>query len=154
MPRQRSFLQRLSSTLHMNGHNDREYEEGMPEDDQDVESKDAPTADDHDGQLGVDVYETSNAIIIKAMVAGVKKNDLEISISRESVTLRGERYDTNAPDDATYIYQELYWGSFARTVELPDEVDIDHAEATEKNGLLVITLPKGDKKRTTKLEIE
>jgi HSP20 family protein len=115
-------------------------------------SDSSSTADHHDGQLGVDVYEAGDALFIKAMIAGVRKNDLDITITRETVTLYGSRYD-DTPSDAYYVYQELYWGTFSRTIDLPSEVDIDQASAEERNGLLIIKLPKIDKQRSAKLEI-
>ncbi|MFH0846154.1 MAG: Hsp20/alpha crystallin family protein [Patescibacteria group bacterium] len=106
-----------------------------------------------DGELAVDVYDGGDEIIIKTMVAGVKPEDLDISITREMLTIRGTRKETNEVSENNYHKKELYWGSFSRTVMLPAEVDIDNAEAVEKHGLLILTLPKIDKERKSKLKI-
>lgn len=110
--------------------------------------------DDVDGELTVDVYDDGDAVFVKTMTAGVRKEDLEITLSRERVTIRGSRYDEHAPADEFYVHQELYWGTFARTIELPEEVDIDHAEATEQHGLLTLRLPKVDKYREAHVAVK
>ncbi len=106
------------------------------------------------GELTVDVYQTPTHIIIKAMIAGVKPEDLDISITRDMVTLRGKREKHTEVQSGEYFFQELYWGAFARTIVLPQEIEIEEAEATEKHGLLVIRLPKIDKSRQSKLKVK
>lgn len=109
---------------------------------------------DEEGELPIDMYETDDAIILNALVAGVKPSDLEISITRDSITVRGARFmPEHVPDDA-FTHKELFWGSFSRTVELPDEVVIDEAEAHESHGLLHIILPRLDKNRSARLSIK
>lgn len=110
--------------------------------------------DDADGELAVDVYDDGDAVFVKTMTAGVRKEDLEITLSRERVTIRGSRYDEHSPADDFYVYQELYWGTFARSIELPEEVDIDQAEATEQHGLLTLRLPKVDKYREAHVTVK
>jgi HSP20 family protein len=99
------------------------------------------------------MYQTNDAIIIKALVAGVSPADLDISITRDMVTLRGIREEYQETNDDNYFHRELFWGSFARTLVLPEEVVIDEAEAQEKHGLLEIRLPKLDKHRSTQLKV-
>jgi HSP20 family molecular chaperone IbpA len=107
-----------------------------------------------EGELSVDVYQTSNEIIIEAMVAGVKPEDLHLSITRDMVTIKGRRDGNTQVTHDDYFYKELYWGSFTRTILLPHEVEIEEAEAVEKHGLLIIRLPKVDKARQTKLKVK
>lgn len=107
-----------------------------------------------DGELAVDVYQTPTQIIIKAMIAGVRPEDLDVSITRDMVTLRGKRERHTEGTAGDFFFQELYWGSFSRTIVLPQEVEIEEAEATEKHGLLTIKLPKLDKGRQAKLKIK
>ena len=92
--------------------------------------------------------------MIRALVAGVSPDDLDIAITRDMVTIRGSReeYQESANDD--YYHRELFWGSFTRTLVLPEEVLIDEAEAQEKHGLLEIRLPKVDKGRSTRLKVK
>lgn len=107
-----------------------------------------------DGELSLDVYQTPEEVIVRAMIPGVRKDDMDISISRDSVTLRGSRKEEKTVSEDDYMLRELYWGTFSRTVQLPHEVDIEHAEAYENAGLLTIKLPRVDKQRQTKLRIK
>lgn len=119
--------------------------------DEDMEEVDP---DLEEGELSVDVYQTANEIIIEAMVAGVKPEDLHLSITRDMVTVKGRRDGNTQISHDDYFYKELYWGTFTRTILLPHEVEIEEAEAVEKHGLLIIRLPKVDKARQTKLKVK
>ncbi len=109
---------------------------------------------DEEGELAIDMYQTPNAIVIKTMVAGVKPEDLDVSITRDMVTIRGERQFGREEQDGEFFHQELYWGSFSRTIVLPAEIEIEEAEAKENHGLLILTLPKIDKNRQSKLKVK
>lgn len=109
--------------------------------------------EDAGGELAVDVYQTPDALVIKALVAGVQPTSIDISLTREMLTISGTRADEREVEDDNYFQKELYWGSFSRTILLPEEVDVDLAEATEKHGILMIRLPKINKKRQTKLKV-
>jgi HSP20 family protein len=128
-------------------------EETYQEEEEEWES-DGQTGSQQDGELPVDMYQTDDAIVIRALVAGVSPNDLEISITRDMVTLRGVREEFQEVHDDGYFHRELFWGSFSRTLVLPEEVAIDEAEAQEKHGMLEIKLPKLDKHRTTQLRVK
>ena len=104
-------------------------------------------------QLTVDVYQNDSEIVIRALVAGVKPEDLDIAITRDMVTIKGKRVEQKEGQDTNYVYQELYWGAFERTVVLPAEIDVDLAEASERHGLLLIKLPKINKDRQTRLKV-
>jgi HSP20 family molecular chaperone IbpA len=106
------------------------------------------------GELTVDVYQTAELIVIKAMIAGVRPEDLDISITRDMVTIKGRREEEKTVREEDYFARELYWGSFTRTITLPTEIDVDEAEAVEKHGLLILKLPKLDKKRQSKLKVK
>ena len=107
-----------------------------------------------EGQLTIDMYQTPSEIVIKSMVAGVKPEDLDISIARDSVTIKGKRESEKFVIDDDYFHQELYWGSFSRKIILPTEIDVEEADATEKHGLLIIRMPKVDKNRQTRLKVK
>jgi HSP20 family molecular chaperone IbpA len=150
MHKKRSFFERLTGTVKLD-ENFEETEQELPisrgismmeEDEEEV------------GQLTVDVYETPSEIIIKTMVAGVKPEDLDVSITRDTVTVRGKREEDRTVADSDYMHRELYWGSFYREINLPEEIDVEEAEAVEKYGLLIIRLPKIDKNRQTKLKVK
>lgn len=106
------------------------------------------------GQLPVDVYQTANEIVIRAFIAGVRPDEMNVSISRDMVEIDGSREERDQVVGTDYFSQELFWGSFARTILLPQEVDVDAATAGAKDGLLTIVLPKLDKTRQTKLRIK
>jgi len=107
-----------------------------------------------EGQLTVDVYETPSEIIVQAFVAGVKPEDLTITITRNNVLIRGKREENKTIMHDDYISRELYWGSFSRTIELPVEVEPESADAIEKHGLLSIKVPKIDKSKKASLKVK
>src|SRR5690606_26972310 len=109
---------------------------------------------DEAGELPVDMYHTGDNVVIRALIAGVSPDDLDIAITRDMVTITGSREEDQEAPDEDYYHRELYWGSFKRTILLPEEVHIDEAEAREKHGLLEIILPKVDKDRSTKLKVK
>ncbi len=106
------------------------------------------------GELSVDVYQTQSEIIIEAMVAGVKPEDLHLSITRDMVTIKGRREANGQIADDDYFYRKLYWGNFSRTILLPHEVEIEEAEAVEKHGLIIIKLPKIDKQKRASIRVK
>jgi len=111
-------------------------------------------AEEEEGQLAVDMFQTANEIIIQAVVAGVKQDEIDVSITQDMVTIQGKRQRQRETSGDDYYYQELYWGGFSRSVLLPQEVDSDASEATLKNGLLTIKMPKIDKNRIQKLRVK
>jgi len=121
--------------------------------DAEIEETTEDTGDD-EGQLTVDVYQTPTHIVIQSTIAGVKPEDLDVSITQDMITIKGTREQHRDVTTKNYYYQELYWGSFSRSILLPQEVDSEAAEASIKHGLLTIRLPKLDKNRTQKLRIK
>lgn len=154
----RSFFERLTGTVRID--HDDDFDE--PKHITPKKSSEKPSATNGEwmeesageGQLTVDVYQTPTDIVVKTIVAGLKPEDLDISISRDMVTIRGKREEIKEVSTDDYFHQELYWGAFSRTILLPEEVDVEAAEATEKHGLLTIRLPKVDKRRQTKLRVK
>ncbi len=110
-------------------------------------------AEEPQGELAVDIYQTSDAIVVKALVAGVQPASIDISLTREMLTISGAREDEREVEEDGYFQRELYWGSFSRTILLPEEIDVDMAEASERHGILMIRLPKINKKKQTKLKV-
>lgn len=108
----------------------------------------------NEGQLPVDVHQTANDIIVRAFVAGVRPDELNISISRDMVEIGGSRMEREQTAGPDYFSRELFWGSFSRTILLPQEVDVEASSASAKDGLLTIILPKLDKARQTKLRVK
>lgn len=95
-----------------------------------------------EGQLAVDVIETPEHVIIRSAIAGVNEDDLTIHVNEDMVTVRGERHIDRLPLNATVHYEECFWGTFSRSVILPCRVKPDEADASLKNGVLTITIPK------------
>src|SRR3989338_2242952 len=109
--------------------------------------------DTDEGELSVDISQTPTEIIIQAMIAGVKPENLDISINREMVTIKGHRQSEHEISEGDFFYKELYWGAFSRTILLPQEIEPEGAEASEKHGLLTIRLPKVDKNKVQMLKV-
>lgn len=153
MFRKPSFFERLTGIVRMD-----EYEDDMLDERGDTEEPGAQWQEPaeeitEEGELPIDMYRTSDSIVIRALVAGVHPEDLEVAITRDMVTIRGTRDEDQEAPDEDYQFRELFWGSFSRTIVLPEEIVIDEAEAKEKHGLLTIVLPKVDKDRSTKLKV-
>jgi len=110
--------------------------------------------EEQDAELTMDVYQTPTDIIVQTMVAGVRPEDLEITIARDMITVKGKREESRTIDEDNYFTKELYWGTFSRTMLLPQEIDPEEAEATEKHGLLTIKLPKIDKEKKTSVKVK
>ena len=108
-----------------------------------------PAAEDWDeeeaqlpGQLAVDVYETKERLVVKARTAGVNKNDLDVSISDNTLTIRGTLSAGNEDNVENYFLQECYWGEFSRSIALPVPVKEEEIEAMLKDGVLTISFGK------------
>jgi HSP20 family protein len=106
-----------------------------------------------EGQLTVDVYQTPEDIVVESAIAGVRAEDIDIQVTTDSIAIRGSRRREKEVGDEDYIYQECYWGRFARSIILPQEVDPDGAKVTFKNGILTVRLPKVNKKKAKKLHV-
>jgi HSP20 family protein len=107
-----------------------------------------------EGQLTVDVYQTPTEIVVESAIAGVRSEDIDIQVTQDSIAIRGSRERNKEVKDGDYLYQECYWGRFARSIILPQEVDPDGASVTFKNGILTVRLPKVDKKKTKRLKVK
>ncbi|HQU08141.1 MAG: hypothetical protein B7X04_03915 [Parcubacteria group bacterium 21-54-25] len=159
--KKRSLLERLSGSVATDDR-DNAFEDDLPA----IHASEAGQStraaaeaqmieDDVDaGQLPIDVFQTPDEIIIHAFVAGVRPDELGVSISRDIVVIEGTRSERQQVMDSDYFTRELFWGAFTRTILLPQEVDVDSATAQSKDGLLVVTLPKLDRTRQTKLRVK
>ncbi|MBI4114554.1 MAG: Hsp20/alpha crystallin family protein [Candidatus Niyogibacteria bacterium] len=161
MSKTRSFFERLTGSVPADDFDDSETGRIHPyvgEERRPQEKSTTPPADEgfmqEEAQLTIDMHQTSDAIIIEAMVAGVKPEDLDISITQDMVTINGKRSKSMEEKGDNYYYQELYWGSFSRSMLLPQEVDSEESEATIKNGLLTIRMPKLDKQKVQKIKVK
>lgn len=110
--------------------------------------------EEYEGQLAIDAYQTDDDVILKAPIAGVSADDLEISITDEVVNIKGERRESSEIKKENYFCQECYWGSFSRSYVLPTVVDSEKAQASLKNGILTIIIPKQEKTKTRLVKIK
>jgi HSP20 family protein len=149
--KKRSFFERLTGSMKA----DEDYEEtkkiavrseGKDNNWMEEESEEA--------ELTVDVYQTPTDIMVQTMVAGVKPEDLELTLARDMITIKGKREESRTVSEENFFTKELYWGAFSRTILLPAEVDPEESEATEKHGLLTIRLPKIDKDKKTSVKVK
>jgi HSP20 family protein len=105
------------------------------------------------GQLAVDVYETRERLVVKARTAGVNKSDLDVSISDNTLTVRGTLSAGTEDDVENYFLQECYWGEFARSIALPVPVKEDDIEAVLKDGVLTISFGKVKQDTVKKIQV-
>jgi HSP20 family protein len=110
-------------------------------------------AEETEGQLAVDVYQTKDAVVVKAPIAGVDPEELDIVVTDDTVSIRGGRYDEKEVSHITTIPRNAT-GSFCQTVMLPVECDSESADATFKKGILTVRIPKAAKNRTRKSKFE
>ena len=109
---------------------------------------------DQDGELVVDVFETGADFVVSAAIAGVQIKDLDISLEKDMMVIKGNRCDPHEHPDKKYFYQECYWGPFSRKIILPENVDIDKADAQMDKGVLTIKIPKNETSAKGKLGIK
>ncbi len=166
--KKRSFFERLTGSIKLSDEETEELESNSNQKISKIPSKgsvnlkvegldheeDIEEQNEEEAELAVDVYQTNNDIIVQTMVAGVEPQNLTITITREVVTIKGKREEGKLVAKDNYFTKELYWGSFSRTIDLPQEVEPEEAEATEKHGLLMIRLPKINKDKKTNLKVK
>ena len=107
-----------------------------------------------EGELKVDACQTDNEIVIQSIVAGVLPEDLEINITTESVTIRGKREREEKVEAKDYLRQECFWGSFSRSIILPQEIDAERSTAAIKNGILTVRMPKIQRQKAKKVKVK
>jgi HSP20 family protein len=110
-------------------------------------------SDDLPGQLAVDVYETREKLVVKARTAGVNKSDLDVSISDNTLSIRGTLSAGNEDDVENYFVQECYWGEFSRSIALPVPVKEEEIEAVLKDGVLTISFAKVKQDTVKKIQV-
>lgn len=105
------------------------------------------------GQLAVDVYETKERLYVKGRVAGVNKSELDVSISDNTLTVKGTLSAGNEDGVENYFLQECYWGEFSRSIVLPVPVKEDEIEAILKDGVLTISFAKQKQDTVKKIQV-
>jgi HSP20 family molecular chaperone IbpA len=153
MEKKRSFFERLTGSISMEDEEEnirKDYSKNLKIDNR---KKEWMEEEPEEAELSVDVYETPSDIIVQTMVAGVKPDDLEIAIARDTITIRGEREESRTIDEDNFFAKELYWGKFSRTITLPSEVEPEEVEATERHGLVTIKIRKVDKAKRSNVKV-
>ena len=116
--------------------------------------KDEEWMNDYEGALNIDMYQTKDNVIIKSTIAGVRPDDIDITVANDMVTIKGSRSREEKIQQDDYFYQECYWGSFSRSVIVPVDIDSENIEADLKDGILTIVVPKAAKAKTKKVKVK
>ncbi len=119
-----------------------------------VSAKDEEWMNDYEGALNIDMYQTKDNVIIKSTIAGVRPDDIDITVANDMVTIKGSRSREEKINQDDYFYQECYWGSFSRSVIVPVDIDSEEIEADLKDGILTIIIPKAAKAKTKKVKVK
>lgn len=102
----------------------------------------------------IDMYQTPNEVIVKANLPGVKAEELDIDITNDTLTIKGERKVEEKVKREDYFYQEQRYGVFTRTIGLPANLKTDKAEATLEDGILTLTIPKAEEAKRKAIKVK
>ena len=105
-------------------------------------------------RMSLDMYQTDNEVVLKASVPGVKPGELDVSISGDVLTIKGERKEEREVKEENYLRRERTVGSFARSVTLPLPVKMESITAEFENGVLTITMPKAEEVKPKQIKIQ
>lgn len=137
-----------------------EYEDEAQEDEvapvaasRDKKEKEEDWLSDYEGQLNIDMYQTKDNVIIKSTIAGVRPEDIDITVANDMVSIKGARRKEEHVSTDDYFYQECYWGNFSRSVIVPVDIDSESIEADLKDGILTVIIPKAAKAKTKKVKV-
>lgn len=106
------------------------------------------------GELVVDVFETDAEFVVSAPIAGVQIKDLDISVEKGMMVIKGDRSNPHTHPEKKYFYQECYFGPFSRKIVLPENINTDEAEAQMDKGMLTVKIPKMTDDGGTKKDIQ
>jgi HSP20 family protein len=104
--------------------------------------------------LAIDMYETKDDVVVKAALPGVDPEDVDLTISGDTLVIKGETKQENESKDQDYIRRERRYGSFVRSVTLPASLKADQAEAKFENGVLTLRIPKSEKSKPKSIKIQ
>ncbi|MEY2819889.1 MAG: hypothetical protein RL275_3352 [Chloroflexota bacterium] len=102
----------------------------------------------------VDMYQTDDEVVVKAALPGIKADEVQINVTGEVLTIKGETKQENETKEKAYHLREQRWGAFERSIVLPTEVVADKAKADFENGVLTITLPKAEEVKPKTINIK
>jgi len=104
--------------------------------------------------LALDVYETDQDVVVKSSVPGVKPEDIDITITGDTLTIKGETKAEEKVEKANYIRQERRYGAFSRSVTLPTSIVAEQAKAEFEHGVLTLTLPKAEEVKPKSIKVK
>ena len=107
-----------------------------------------------EGELAIDVYSTEKDVVIQSVIAGVRPEEIDITVENDVVTIKGNRRNPNETEEKHYLHEECYWGPFSRQVFLPEDIDVKNVTAIMKDGVLTLRLPKLHLEKTKQVKIE
>jgi HSP20 family protein len=113
-----------------------------------------PGTNGHISAPALDIYQKPDEIVVKAALSGVKPEDVNIDITGDTLTIKGERKAEQEIKREDYLYQERRYGAFSRTVVLPDGLKSDKAEATMEDGVLTLTIPKAEEVKPKAIKVK
>jgi HSP20 family protein len=104
-----------------------------------------------EGELVVDLCQTENDLYVIAPLAGVKREEVDIELENDVLTIKGERNLPLMEENLKFLQKECYWGKFSRRILLPEEIDPNNVEAYFKDGILIVKLPKIQREKKRKI---
>jgi len=106
------------------------------------------------GELPVDMYQTANDVVVKASIPGLKPDEVDISITGDTLTIKGEHKEEKEVEEQDYFYRERRYGAFSRSLTIPVPVKTEKTEATFENGVLTVTMPKAEEVKPKQIKIK
>lgn len=104
--------------------------------------------------LDLDMYQTANDVVVKAAIPGVRPEEVDISLTGDTLTIKGERREEQEVKEEDYFHKERRYGSFSRSVQIPVSVKSDKAEAVFENGILTLSLPKAEEVKPKQIKVK
>lgn len=154
--KKRSFFERLTGSINAEEEvtTKKNYlEKNIKENNRNKKNNNWIEEENEEAELSIDLYQTPTDVVIQTMVAGIKPEDLDLSIARDIISISGKREENRNIDEENYFAKELYWGKFSRVISLPVEVEPEEVEATEKHGLITIKIKKVDKEKKNTVKV-
>ena len=105
-------------------------------------------------QLAIDMYQTDEDVVVKASLPGLKPDEVDISVTGDTVTIKGEHKEEKEVKQEDYLYKERRYGAINRSVTIPVQVQADKAEAVFENGILTLTVPKSEEVKPKQIKVK
>ncbi|MFA5433539.1 MAG: Hsp20/alpha crystallin family protein [Candidatus Paceibacterota bacterium] len=121
---------------------------------EETKKEESKSWDGPNGQLVVDVYETEKEIVVQSAIAGIKTEQIEVSLENDILIIKGERNNPSKDKEPRYFLKECYWGSFSKEIILPREIDTSKIDAKVKEGILTVRMQKVERAKNKKIEVE